>query len=35
MKNKIKKLLYYLSWTIGLMAVGALVYGIVRTLIGG
>ena len=32
MKDNIRKLLYYLSWIVGLIAVVALAYGIIKSL---
>jgi predicted outer membrane lipoprotein len=34
MEKNMKKVLYYLSWIVGLIAVLALTYGIVKSLIG-
>jgi len=34
MDKKTKEILYYLSWIVGLIAVAALIYGIVKVLIG-
>ena len=33
MNKETKKWLYYLSWVVGLIAVGALAYGIIKSLI--
>lgn len=33
MEAKIKKILYYLSWIVGLIAVVVLAYGIIKSLI--
>jgi len=32
-KNKTLEILYYIAWIIGLIAVGFLIYGIIRALI--
>lgn len=34
MKNETKQMLNYLSWIVGLIAVGALTYGIIKALTG-
>ncbi len=33
MRGKIKKVLYYIAWTVGLIASAILIYGIIKALI--